>query len=400
VIKRISLLLVFMMVLSPLRSLASVTDFAYWLDSGDMDLSKRGFEIWFPAETTQLKITFRDSDTDEILFEESFPATPGDTTIYDAYCQGYITFQYIKEDGTALSQFDQYIITSDYVDNSACSYANAVEPAEPLPEPDNPDDGTGGDGGTGEEPPTVVDIPGWDEHMDKLEEIKNAIPPAPNWDEVAEKFRDTIVPKVIDDLEDMLGTAPEPPTPPAQPGGLDDRGIEDKEPSMQDPEGLGESSFNDDDIKNAAPEIPTREDPTGGFDIGNPMDSLPSLPGDGISFPTPGGTETDDSGEWGENKPADNGGGFEFPGAPPNEGSQDVSNPPMPGSTDDGATTGPEPSLPGTTPPTPGDSGGTVPTPGDTETTPPTPGTGDTSPPMPGGDSGSVGGSMYYKQTP
>jgi hypothetical protein len=401
VIKKVSLFLVFMMILSPLRSLASVSDFAYYLDSGDMDLSKRGFEIWFPAYTTKLKITLRNEDTDEILFEKSFPAQPGTTTVYDAYCQGLITFQYIKEDGTPLSQFDQYLITSDYVDNSACSYDNAVEPTEPLPEPD-PGDGedTGGDGGTGGESPTVVDIPGWQDHMDKLEEIKNSIPSAPNWDEVAGEFRDTIVPAIIDDLEDMLGTAPDPPTSPAQPGGLDDRGIEDKEPSMQDPEGLGDSSFTDEDIKNAAPEIPTREDPTGGFDIGNPMDSLPSLPGDGVSFPTPGGTDTDDSGEWGVNTPADNGGGFEFPGAPPNEGSQDVSNPPMPGSTDDGATTGPTPSLPGTVPPMPGGAGTTPPTPGDSGGTAPTPGTGDASPPMPGGDSGSIGGSMYYKQTP
>jgi hypothetical protein len=195
-------------------------------------------------------------------------------------------------------------------------------------------------------------VPNWDEFMKKLDEIKAKIPPAPNWDEVAGKFRDAIVPKLVQDLEAMLGSAPAAPTPPPELPGIDDRGISSKVPQMETVPGLKESGFSSGDIQTQAPEIQFREDPTGGFDlIQNPIDSLPSFPTDNL--PIPGST---DPGEWGQNKPFET--TIPFPTAPVDLGSPSTEGAPIPAPSegDTGET--------GTTPPTPGDDSGAAPTPG------------------------------------
>jgi hypothetical protein len=409
-LKRAIILSIIFMFLLPFRSFAAVTDVIYYFDPNSPDyLKKVGFTIWFPAETTQLKVTLKNKDTNEIIFEEYFPAKQGTTNTYELYCQGLVTFQYVREDGTFLSQFDQYLITSDYVDNSACSEANAVKSADPN-YPDGGDtgsgdgsggdgsggdgtggdgsggDGTGGDGsggdgtggsgtgdGSGESCSScdVFSCPGWSDYMGKLNDIAAAIPPAPNWDEVAKTFRDTIVPRLVSDLEDMLGTAPSPPTPPPQPAGVDDGEFTNNTPDMPGNSDLDNAVFDSSDIKNNAPEIPEREDPTGGFDLfENPLDTLPDLPGD--DFPKPGET---DPGEWGENMPSepDN----PFPNPPSDSGDVNVGDAPTPG--DNGAT-----------PPNPGGDAGEAPVPGDDSGTPPTP----------GDSGGDYDGTQYYKPHP
>lgn len=55
-------------------------------------------------------------------------------------------------------------------------------------------------------------------------------------------------------------------------------------PTGQEDPGLGTNTFNADDIKNGAGEIEFREDPTGGFNIVNPLDTLPD---DGSEAPRP-----------------------------------------------------------------------------------------------------------------
>lgn len=137
----------------------------------------------------------------------------------------------------------------------------------------------------------IFSCPGWDQYMAGLNDIKNAIPPAPNWQEVADTFNKTITPSVISDLGDLLGSVQTPsviPTPPdtptlntptepaipAQPSPLDDGGI--TPPTGQEDPGLGGSAFSSGDIKNTAPVIQERQDPTGGFKILDPIAGLPS----------------------------------------------------------------------------------------------------------------------------
>lgn len=184
----------------------------------------------------------------------------------------------------------------------------------------------------------VFDCPGWDEHLGKLDAIKNAIPPPPNWNQVSQIFSDAIVPRLVgetrDMLDELLGRAPDPP--PSMPDlpPLNDHGIQNKKPDMPDP---GLKGFTEDDVKKGAPVIQFEDDPTGGFDLSvDPVNNLPDV--------VPGG----DPGIYKRDpveQPA------EYPGKP-KEPQIDMGGAPKPGES-------------GGTPPTPGDSGGTPPTPGD-----------------------------------
>lgn len=97
-------------------------------------------------------------------------------------------------------------------------------------------------------------------------------------------------------------------------------------PTGQEDPGLGTSSFDANDIKNGAGEIPFREDPTGGFNIVNPLETLPE---DGSTaprpqeeletLPYPGGSGENLDGEGGVPKPSDSSdinGEINYPGEP------------------------------------------------------------------------------------
>lgn len=325
----------------------------------------------------------------------------------DMRCKGALSIQYLDETGNIVDS-ELRGETTSYLNEGSCAASDAVTPSDfneqedryksdtfggtktPLTSPSTADGsggtgstayegvdtgnggGTGGGGDTGggtdpggDDPGgdtsgecdscKVFDCPGWDEYMGKLDEIRNAIPPAPNWNQVADTFRDSIVPRVISDLGDLLGSAPAKPSIPAPLPSVSDGGLSSRTPSMPDVPGLGESGFNAGDIKNQAPTIHEREDPTGGFDlIANPMDTLPDLPD---SFPKPGST---DPGEWGQNKPTEQDNPFPFP---EDQGDPDIGNPPKPG--DNGATPPSSGGDPGSAP-TPGGDVGNAPTPGGT----------------------------------
>lgn len=140
------------------------------------------------------------------------------------------------------------------------------------------DSGNGGGGGdqtcTISNPCAVFQCPAWDDYMGKVDQIIDKIPKPPNWQNVSEIFRDTIAPRIKSDMSDLLGKAPSLPSVPSMPSGLDDRGI--KAPEGKD--GIGDSSFGSDDIKNGAPKIPVREDPTDGFIIKDPISELEDPP--------------------------------------------------------------------------------------------------------------------------
>lgn len=198
----------------------------------------------------------------------------------------------------------------------------------------------------------IFNTPGWQQYLAKIDQILGAIPPPPNWNQVADTFYERVVPRMIADLRQMLGTAPNPPSPPAQPNipvmtappqpePLDDRGIGDRQPSFTEPEGLREATFTLEELERTAPVIEERQDPIGGFSILNPIDSLPELPD---SWPIPGQT---DAGEW-DHQPAQP--DIPYPD-PPEDQPTAPSNPPLPGDA-------------GGEPPLPGELGGQAPIPG------------------------------------
>ncbi len=246
-------------------------------------------------------------------------------------------------------------------------------PADPPDDDGGSGDGSGGDGtgGTGDGSGTGIcencamfECPNWSEYMGKVDEIINKIPPPPDWEQVADTFyervvpkaindldnmlKDSFLPKMMSDLENMLGTAPEPPSSPAilEPSSIPTPSsptvndyadtLNQAKPEMAENPDLDNATFSADDVKNEAPEIQFREDESGGFDLpmSNPVDSLPALPFD--DFPMPG---MGSAGEW-DHQPImpDN----TFP--MPSEGSS--------GATDPG------------TPPIPSESGNEAPIPG------------------------------------
>jgi hypothetical protein len=242
---------------------------------------------------------------------------------------------------------------------------------------------SGGDSGSGggdqtctiANPCAVFQCPAWDDYMSKINQIANSIPKPPNWsvvagtfaDEIAPRvkadmkdlFNNTMAPRLKSDMEDVLGKAPDLPSAPDMPQLGED--IDLSPPEGKEAEGLGDSTFTKDDLENEADEIEVRDDPTGGFDINNPLDDLdppqlePNEPSNNAPIPTEPENNTP--------MPTD-----ELPDPPtpteqenkaptPND---ETMNPPVP-SEDSSAP--PMPSDPQGSPPIPNDNGGNVPIP-------------------------------------
>ncbi|MGG5253530.1 hypothetical protein ACQYAD_08545 [Neobacillus sp. SM06] len=393
-LKKMNVLIVLSILLMalPIQAFATSVMAGDYYPPSDSDYyqKKISWKLYFDYDTVKVKI--RQYDLQQALLSENeMSVTPNSYLWFDMTCQGTTTFEFFDTNGTSLGFATRGEDSANLL-QSTCSpptlsdynetsnqYASDTFGGTKTPLSDPPTaDGSGGSGTGGTSPGTGTDpinCPGWSEYMSGLNDIKNAIPPAPNWEEVAGTFRDAIVPKAINDLGNLLGSAPDEPATPPQPPGTDDRGINNEIPQMNDVPGLGDSGFDAGKIKNEAPQIPERQDPTGGFDlVKDPVASLPELPGD--SLPKPGST---DPGEWGKNKPAepDN----PLPAAPKDPGTPDTTGAPKPAESSDtppapGDSTGsvPTPSDTGGTPPMPADNGDTAPSPGDTGGTAPTPG--------------------------
>lgn len=107
----------------------------------------------------------------------------------------------------------------------------------------------------------IFECPGWEEYLGFLSGTivgSASAPPVPD-------LPAPDIPNIFDVLNDVDERHPMKPT------------------GTEDPN-LGTSSFDENDIKNNAPEIEFREDPTGGFDIVNPLETLPE---DGSTAPRP-----------------------------------------------------------------------------------------------------------------
>lgn len=108
----------------------------------------------------------------------------------------------------------------------------------------------------------IFECPGWGEYLGTLYDVASFAvgdvepPPVPDLPRPQ-------TPNIFDILNDVEQRNP------AKPTGQD---------------GIGDTPFDATDVKNSAPEIPVREDPTGGFNI---VDPLTTLPEDGSTAPKP-----------------------------------------------------------------------------------------------------------------
>ncbi|MEF7566330.1 hypothetical protein V4V35_25405 [Bacillus infantis] len=304
-----------------------------------------------PEGITQYKVT-QYTATGQFITEMLWQGSGMVTGTHYLRCNGQADFVFYNSSGVVAT--DTINVTQIIFEADSCEPAPGDQETETpaLPEKEQGCIGCG-----------LFECPGWLDFMGGLGEIKDAIPPAPDWQDVSETFRDTIAPKIKEDLQEVLGEVPEPPAAPEAPAApplppdLDDGGLE--APTGEEAPGLGESTFDYEDIKEGAPEIPIREDPTDGFTIDNPVDMLPSqeefmqnLPNEG-SAPLPANPKEEDN-------PAP---------FPKDEGA----TAPMPG--DEGASA-PIPKDDGATAPTPGNDGATAPLPGQSNETAPLPGGG------------------------
>lgn len=276
--RTLSILLLFVMLFTPLKNAFAFTIIEAW---GEVILSGP----YYDSTKDMYYIDLKDGVTDWAHYkywsDEAGTKLVVETDIY-AEDQGRVYFEDWLSSCNGMTEVTWY----DYAKQEV-GYTKYVTTEIKNP-PANCDGGDNGDDGGTEEPPPsegndcigcdLFNCPGWETYMGKLNEIKNAIPPAPNWQSVANTFRDTIAPRIKEDMRDLLGSAPNPSMPdiPGMPSMPSVNIDTPDKPTGNEAPGLGDSSFDENDVKNAAPKIPERDDPTGGFEINNPIDTLPS----------------------------------------------------------------------------------------------------------------------------
>lgn len=278
-----------------------------------------------PKNITKITLAFHDNyGSYNVTYQRDFSGLKFSGDFF-LTCNGMYRTDFYR-DGVLIHReyFNTYSIKSPICDSSVGN------------DPSKIGEGEGGGGCT------CFQTPEWKNLIDTLQGISDKIPPPPNWQQVANTMSDTIVPAMTASLENMLGTAPSPPsipttldiTPPQPPPSIpvhDYAGeLELDEPSFDDVPGLDEASrFSADDLKSQAPEIQFREDESGGFNIVNPIDNIPKLPYDG--FPMPG----ENAGAWDHQPgqttnftPPTTGGGTNY--QPPTPGGGTNFEPPIP----------------------------------------------------------------------
>jgi hypothetical protein len=411
-------LLALIVIMLPIQAFASGLSRQYNPPSdSDYYQQKISYQLYFSFGTVKVRMT---------QYKPELPMTEENkiTTVtwnvkensfmwVDMQCKGALSFEYLDSAGTVVD-FHTRGETTEYLNQGKCTAGDAVKPSDfneeanqyksdtfgetksPLTTPTTAD-GSGGTGSTGfdgVDPGTgggtttdpadcpecaVLNCPQWDEYMGKVDEIISKIPPVPNWDEIAKNFRDTIAPQIKKDLQDVLGSAPAPSSPqvpgvPAQLDDLNDRGI--TAPTGNEAPGLGDSTFDENAIKNGAEVIQERQDPTGGFTINDPLGGLPSQEEFEKNLPTPETGEAPNPPEKDIPAPADPTEGDNH--APnPTEGDNHAPNPtegdnhaPNPTEGDNQAPTPGGTSGDFDTAPIPGDNGGTAPIPNESGTAP------------------------------
>lgn len=177
--------------------------------------------------------------------------------------------------------------------------------------------GTGGSTGAQCIGCDMFECPGWNDYMGKVDEIINRL----DWEVVTDVFN-----------RKLIGDTPPAPSPPPQMDPITiDPDYDTIELEMPEDVELHESGFTKEDLEKDLPEIEIKEDPNDGFDIKNPIDSLPVMPD---KMPIPGET---DAGEWDNQKPKEESNPFPVPKEL--EPTQDTGNPPLPQQNEEGPPT-------------------------------------------------------------
>lgn len=183
-----------------------------------------------------------------------------------------------EDDGaTGVPPREQYSVLQDEEDFGSCGIGDTIKNNAVTSQcigggatsPPGEDGGTenGGEGGKDEggacgELCKIFECPGWKEYLGTLYDVASfavgdvEAPPIPELERPS-------MPNIFDVLNDVDERNPTKPT------GED---------------GIGNTHFDATDVKNSATEIPVREDPTGGFNIVDPMTTLPK---DGGEAPRP-----------------------------------------------------------------------------------------------------------------
>lgn len=341
---KVTLLCLFLSFLSPLTaSAASVTN-AQYSDSDDI------YYVYMDMSGADSFTITQDSTGKKWSYNV---APDGDYTTLT--CNGTFTYQFYS--GSDVIATDT-ITTSQIVEqNSSCEST------------ENNENDSGNCG-------CIFRTPGWQDYLDEIGDIKDAIPSPPNWGSVADTFRDSIVPSLIGEVENVLGSPPEQISAPSYPPDLDDG-------NLQEPEGEeapGFEGFDENDIKEKAKEkqIEFREDDSGGFNIDNPIESMPEkeiLEPEEQENPRPGEPKEEETQRPEPEEPEKEAPTPEEPNNPKPVPEEPESERPTPGGSEE-------------QPPTPGESENPAPIPGGTENEPPKPGDSGWSPPTPSDQGG------------
>lgn len=176
------------------------------------------------------------------------------------------------DEATGVPPREQYSVLQDQEDFGSCDIGDTIDNkavtsrcveggvTNPSEEDGGPGKDEGGDGECGL--CELFECPGWEDYLGTLYDVAafavGDVEPPP----VPDLPRPT-PPNIFDVLNDVDQRNP-------------------TKPTGQD--GMGDTPFDATDIKNSAPEIPVQEDTTGGFNI---IDPLSTLPEDGSTAPRP-----------------------------------------------------------------------------------------------------------------
>lgn len=344
-VKRLVVIFVSLLfLLNPIRS------FAYGINSTSYESANDRYRVVLdmtPYTVSYIKAKITKGST--VVSEDTHNKTASTMTMY-VECNGTITITWYDGSGSSLGS-ESFSATQIVNENASCNPSGGDDPPgggddppddgggdlDPCdgylshlypqcPDYDPPDEGgedppPGGgdppdDGGTdpppdggGTEPPPsggvecpvcdLFECPNWDDYMGKIDEIIDGFPSIE--DAIRRQTRDIedAIEEQTDRIEyDIVGQPPSLPSEPSMPSPPNTYGFENEAPVMEENPDLDNSGFTLQDLEDEAPEIEFREDPTGGFDIADPVGSLPAPPS---TWPIPGET---DAGEW-EHNPTD-----------------------------------------------------------------------------------------------
>ncbi len=224
-----------------------INAFAYGVSNVSYNAGEDTYYIYFDSS----QVSSFNVQSTELNYTQSFDYAG--TDYFTLTCNSSYTVTFFDSSGSNLGT-DNVTTSQITNENAACESSSS----------DESDENCG----------CIFNTPGWQDYVDQIDDVIGAIPPPPNWGTVADKFRDSIVPSLIGEQESMLGYAPDLPSEPSYPDQLDEGNLQ--TPTGQEADGLEDASFGSNDIKSGADKIEEREDPTGGFDILDPVDSLPS----------------------------------------------------------------------------------------------------------------------------